>query len=1194
MKSFETELKQILSIDKKYLPISKKLGVVLRDLQPFLSKINAIESKHKESFVLESVNVHKTYAENLENYQKSLKLIIEKNNQEVEKSQKLKVQLTHELNHHLKMQLDELDQKITVILQDSQEKLGKADQTLKRELAAIHKTMTESRKTYQNVSMEIEKEKELAVTQLRAAYDQKIEALKIELERNQAIYQEKLSSIKAQALVNTEEHNDSYLTIKNTYTQLSISLNKKINELKKKQQTLLANLEKDHQKAIKPVIESIDKLKENYQLALQKSLQDYTEKLTSLNVIFDVQKTSYESKKERIIHEGNEAITLLNSKLSAYKETISKEKLTTSRALRDEMKSLETDREKEKKNHDLTNQLNALDADLNKQILRTNKDITEKKKETHRRLFQLDLAHLREVNEWRLKKVLYEYEKKQDTAKIDLNYNHNINASELQLKLIEFKNQAEKEILLQKHNQDLLPLEYQLQIAASIQERELNLLANDAHLSIATSKFEESQIEYELKKQEALSQFEEDKAKALFGADMQVLSTNIQLELEKEKVKRDYVIAEQELRIELNQAIFNRSKLLIEHEQNQEIYKIESERELIYIENRYKLDAIKSNALAEEQKRTFVVSEARYKHQQRLSNEKANRLLKTYLNELSFNQLQTEDFMTVCRKFYQSLTDLKKTAIELYHLPSHPEVFKDVLKMMKSYLPQFQASMIEELEHYQALNQEIYVNKIEDLTGYKYMLKHENTMNYYGQEIAKIKEKKASVERDIQSLEEQFFKYQTELERNHAFINQLTKISYEIKHNELRSEHKHQDLKENQKLLSNHEHEVKRIKQSLSKIEKDIDEKHLLIAPLDKEIALLSQKQDLQEKELEVKKHKEAAVFYRFLNKNQKIYQELSMDMAHFLEKLSFFFEALSQEVYLTDTVLNVEIKKFERHASLFELKLNRHQQAFLNLMLEFYHKNEKEQAMLMKDFKRSTIALMKSLSQNYNNTLSKALHDQTKKNHEEQRQNQNEKDKVKKKLELEMISYQKKLSIDLSVIKSLESKIAETGDKALLELKILNENQISIANQYQNEHLHKVSMMLDQYKKTLSQIELNKHQAEKNQQGLENSLEAKNQVILTKYQTNYQKHLSNLKSKTLHYEEEMGKLKKSIAEREKAHEETLKRMNEKREEELRNILYHLKKFTSSTKSEQNQVMSKEVRLLKKTNRSKIKMLHLS
>ena len=216
------------------------------------------------------------------------------------------------------------------------------------------------------------------------------------------------------------------------------------------------------------------------------------------------------------------------------------------------------------------------------------------------------------------------------------------------------------------------------------------------------------------------------------------------------------------------------------------------------------------------------------------------------------------------------------------------------------------------------------------------------------------------------------------------------------------------------------------------------------------------------------------------------------------------------------------------------------------------------------------------------------------KRKQDKERQLSNETEKTKKKLELQEMSVQKAKLLDQALLKSLETQISENGDKKLNELKLLNQNQVAIATQYQNEHLNRMQHMLDQVKKQLQAFDQNLHNEVKNMELLKTSLEAKNQNILTKYQANYDKYLNALKSKTDHFNEEIAKARIHQNEKQKAYELDLKRMEHKRTQELKNIYDHLRRYQLKTKAEQTKLLNKDLRLLKKTYRSKVRLLHLN
>jgi len=455
-------------------------------------------------------------------------------------------------------------------------------------------------------------------------------------------------------------------------------------------------------------------------------------------------------------------------------------------------------------------------------------------------------------------------------------------------------------------------------------------------------------------------------------------------------------------------------------------------------------------------------------------------------------------------------------------------------------------------------------------------------------------EKTRDILKEIKALEEQFFSNQSDLERHNISINQLTKSGFEMKNSDSNSETRHHDIKENQKQLSNHEHDIKRIKQSLGKIEKTIDQKHALLVPLDQEIEKIIQKQKTSESMLEKDKHQEASLFYKYLNRSQGVYQRYALDLKTHFEEIIKFYDHLNHEVYVSDAFLDLELSSLSKNFIAFEKNTNLYQQTFLNLMLSFYHSNQFEQEQLIKGFKRSTVSLIRSLNRNYDNLVFNTQKDHKKREHDKNRQITNQKVKVKKKLELEKFSYQKSVMTDMSIIKVLETQISENTDKQIQELKLLNENLQSSAQQYAAEHEAKLLSLDEAYKKSLAQIDTNMLNFTKNYLSLEESIENKNQVILTKYDTNRDKNKALFNQKTENYEAQMIKAIDLNTQRNKYHETSLKMMNQKRESDLRNIQRQLKRFTTLTRYAQNRVLRKEIRELRKSYNFRVKMLHLN
>lgn len=1193
IKAFETELKELFSQDKQYLPFQKKLVGILRRLNPDLTKISQTEDETKQLFIETSLWINRHYAENIEYFKASLESETHKHHHAIEAFRKLSVAKTHDMNARLKLHFDMIEEKNQEIERKTKEKIDQAKIILSREQATIQKVQQEARRIYQETTQAIELEKVESLELYLKRYDKSIERLN--LEQDALIEKNKLQKeiYAKDSQVATQANDATYLIIKNTYTQLSISVNKKINEVKKKYQSDLESIKKSHESKIKPILQQIEELKLSYEEAQAKSLTSYTEKMTALNVVFDVQKQAYEQKKDRFIHEGHEAITLLNSKLSAYRETTQKEKLTKSREIRDEIKSISDDFDKEKKNRELTLLMNQLDQELNKQIIRTHRDIITKKKETQRKLFELDQKHLREINDWRLTKALYEYEKRQDAAKIDLNFNHNLQASELIKKSEELNYAYEKERLLLRQNANLLPLEHQISIGAFIQERELNLLANDAHVLMAGYKYQEVLLEDEEQKALLLLQLERDNEKLRYDADLKVLNASTQLELEKEKLKRDFVLAEQDLRLELSQTLYHKQEEQAKIERKQSSREIELEQNLFYQENYHALDKIKFDTQREDFTHHYNINKIRYEHQQRENTEKAMRLLSTYKNELEYNQGMTESLFYVLRMFYQTDLTFKKTMIDLYHLPSHPEVFKGYISYVIKQSKEMVKSLFSIIEDYQGKDQAFYIKKIEDLTGYKYMLKHENTMNYFDAEILKIEQKVTLIKKDIKAAEDQFLMTQSDIERQELIIEQL-KILIEDTKQKSRSDQRHQTLKDQHKEISNRELEVKNLKQTIKQLGKTIDDKHNDITPLLAHIESLKEQQAAKEHKLDQLKHQEADIFYRYLQKSQRVYERLTFDIKEAHEKLILFYELLLDEVYVSDQTLKEKTKSIDLSLVLFEKNLMKHYQSLLNVMLSFYQKNQREQEILTDSFRKSTTDLMFSLDVSYRKQIQELKQKEEKATKDYIQNMKNMRDKTKKTMTYERMVYEKSFKTDQELLKEIESKIQINQLRRDNELKLIHENQMATAAQHEHEHQEQMVALQNHYQKSIINIETHMQTQHKYYGSLDESIGTKNNAIVQKYMINHEKSLASLKQKFDHHVSVMTKNIENMHERHKDETKILKRMNHKRESELKNMAEHTKRYERQMKHDQMVILGKELRLLRKTHFSKMKMLHLN
>lgn len=1194
IKTFESKLKEIFQEDKKYSPTSKKMVAVLRNIQPFYKEIEQIQKLNQKSFVDHTKSIHKLYVEKVEIFQKELSKISNSNNQEIKENKLRYQEISNKLHIELKNEIEQIDKALLLAQEKADQELNKITQNYYRELSSIEKVKEIARKKYMEVTDEIENEKKLSLSLDLDLYQQKVKFIEEQLASIELEHNEKIEDIKNEQQIETDEHDANYLLIKTNYSKLSINNNKKINEINKKHASAVLKLTSKHKDQMVPVSESIETLKKEYQETLENILNQYTEKFNDLNRQFDEQKETYENKKHKIIFEGNEAITVLNSKLSSHKESIHKEKLEISRKVRDEMKELSDSDDIDKKNRMLSSQMKDFDSELNKQIIRTNKDILEKKRETQNKLFNLDLQHLNEINGWRSQKLILELEKKQELAKLEHNFKHNLLSSELVFKKLEIKHKYHLESIKNSLDLDLFTLDSQLMLAQSIQERDLNLLANDAQLTIENYKHQEKMIELDYERKIEEIKLEKEKAKSHYEANTHVLNTTTQLELEKEKIKRDFILLEQELRIELNEALLNRSKAAIDHDLKENVLEIELKRSKLFLEYKYRLDELKEKSLLLEEDKKYHISLSKYDTQEKITSEKIKRSNSVYLSELYKNQKHVEILISIFIEHYQQLRIFQLLSQELYQLPCHPETYKLYLESLKSFLMDDMSFLIQTTESFESEIKSFYLSKIEDQKGYHYTTNQEETVHYYQQKKSKLQNLIDGYLDEIKGYESEYFKHQSDLDKNLLFINQLTKIQNSIKNDASDINKKTSNIKENSKLIHNHEKEIKRIKELMKTVETEMDKKHQVIAKHQKEMDAQDHELSVFLKKIDDENTKKATHFINFIKTNQKLYKHLMQSMIEVYESNMEFIDNLAKQVYISDVYLNTEIKKLNKSLITYESKLVNHQQKLIKTMVDFYFHNEHEQLMTLSKFNQSVLHSKESLKSN---------HDESNKNHairlkklekEKSSEFANLKNQHKRKSKIEKISYDKKYMILQSLITTVEKKISTQSEKQVSELNLLNQNQVSVALQYKEEHDIKVKHLESDFQKLVSSLLNQVQQSTKNQLNLYDSIETKNFALLTRQAIEKDKIIASLKNRVDAIFEQIAKSKKSEEAKEKEFEETLNQSNKQRELEFSKLKVQLKKSIAGIQRNQSSTFRMESRILKKSHYAKMKMLNLN
>jgi hypothetical protein len=1193
IQKFESDFKQELNLDKKYLPIYEKLVVLLHDINPTIEYIEQKLAYHQQITLDVNLQIHKKYAYEIDLKNNALKSFSEEHKTIIDQFQKDKIAKLQKINKEQKTILKDFELKKQKIKDIYEEKQVQIEQNLKRELAQFDKEKIKARKLNQEQTQEIEKEQKQTLLNLEKTYASSIHEVNVDLEKYELDKQKELDDNEAHFVDIKLENDKIYLDIRNNYHQLTKEFNISINKLKKTHEKAKKTLETKYHNQIKPVHDKLEQLNNDYQLSIDKAKKAYQIQLLELDELFNTQKENYETKKAKIIHLSNESITLLNSKLSAYRESITQEKIDQSRSFRDKIKHTDDPRLKDKINHELTRKLNAIDNDLNKQILRTHKDITIKQKSLQQALFDHDVMHLRQMNDWRLKRNLLSYDYKQDLAKIDLNYNHNLSLSKKHIDLIDATYKHQLYIIEMTLRNNLLPLESQLTIQSMVQERELNLLNNDQHVATYTSKLNVARIDHKYQLLIEKAKLKEYISKLDYDSETQVVQITTQLELEKTKSKRDFTIEEQDIRSNIAKAIFEKNKQYNYKVYLSELDQIEQQEYRNDIEKKYSIENIKLDQQHKFHEQEFLLLETKSHHQANQSHEKALRLMKLYLNELSFNEKQIELLFDALRLYYQKHLDLKQIIKALYLLPSHPEIFKHILKKCITLLEAFENAIKETILYFKSLDQTFYQKKIEDLTGYKYMIKHEDVMNLYEQELNKIETQKSLIKNEITKLEQQFFINQQNLEKQELFILQLKKVSDHIQSGKIKSKIKHQDLKENQKLISNHEKDIKLIKHRLARIEKAMDHKHTSLTPFDAQIENVKNNMKKEQQILEKHKQKESNFYQKYQDENQKIYDSLLIVFQQFAMSHITFIKNLDQTVYVTDSLLYAEEKRLNKDHHLFGQKIVKHQQAFLNHIFNFYIANDQKQEEIVKDFNRAQSHLTRELASNKASVLNDLKKQQEALMIRQEKEIKSHIEAHKNELKVKEINDKKELLVISNQIKTLEKDLEFYLERMKQELNLINDNQIQIASQSLQEYEKQHMILNNNNYKQVSKFDQQLEAEEKSFQTLDTSISNKNQALLLRFEQNRTKQIALFEEKTTQFKNNIEKSKETNNKHIKVYDQDVALMQETRAYEIRNMKEHTKRYRHKSEKAQQRVYKSELKSLKANYRFKLKALKL-
>ncbi len=1194
LKSFSDRLQEQFDSDQKYQPIKKRMLALLRDFRPTLKRMND-QAKTDQTHLFQAIEkLQENKEQYLESAQKSLLVLKEKNNGEIERRRDLNDKKRNAFESKIRTQNKGLDERIEQENAHYENQVHKAELEFKRKKVVIDKRIEAVRAAYQQAIVQIEAEKEESDRRLLASYEEKINRIESDLEQTIEQAKDNRLQIDSRSDMTSAENDEIYVRIKTVHSNLSVAINQKINELKKSYQKALKKYDKIHEKRMVPIQEQIEKLQEEFSRTKEDIQHDYREQLSQLDQQFDQQREAYEEKKKRIVHRSGETITLLNSKLSAYRESINQMKTQAAREARLEMKKVESHADRDRLNRNLTRILNSYDNDLNKQILRTQKDILTQQKTSQRALFEHDQQHLKDVNEWRLKRSLAEYRKKQEFTKVELNYNHNMKIYEHQTKLIEAYDRYEKDMLSITYNRDILPLDTQLSIGSSFQECELNLHANEASLAIAHYAFLQSHEDYLENRKKLEYDHQKKRAKKLFEADQQVLNISTQLQIEKEKLKRDYGIEEQTLRGEINQSLFDKTVLNDRFDLDQALALIECDRKLYEHERHQALEKDEHVLREETSKREFVQQEAAAKTSFLIDQEVAKTALKINRREIEANQRALERYYEILRTIRQTEIQIKDQLHQLYLLPSHPEVFKNTLQIVSELYDAFFESISDLTQERIERDQTFYQERITALLDYTYKIRARELDRSFDDKKASIEKRRKMILQVIHEKENAVYRLQQKEESTQETLEKRTKKTEDLKDLDNPTKKDLLTIKENNKAILNLENERKQIQASLQALDRDINVRHGRLLPFNDQLEKLDLRRRQAHDALSIKKQKESARFESLQSDNRTYYQSLVKAFTENTRITKAVYARLSNELYVTDAFLDTSLEQIKDADDALDQLITNCQQDHLDTLQAMHHEQIRQRKNMLDLLKKSLKERIEELESHYRASMKKhtRLLERLEKKHE------NKRISIKAALNQELVEIEQLFNKDRTqkhgFLEDKEKKIVEKSDRLHQEIRSLTDNQHAIAQQFTQDYEDSIKALDDEYTKRIQQLDDEDKRLESEQRNLSESIENKNRLLLMRHEGEKNKSRDNLEQKRSMHDVNENKTIQAKRHRQTHFEETVRRMKTRRESEIDNLESHLKRFNTQTKRAQTKMLRKETRILRKSHRFKMRMLKLN
>lgn len=1146
---------------------------------PKLTKDIDNKIKNSENILLKNIKlINSTSASEVALLNKNLheeidEITNEINEKELIVNENLKKIIQHHRNSNLRIKED-----IQTIETLYKEKNQESEVEYKREKGVSDKKILETRDVYHNNTTRLEKQHKRKIESINETFEEQISILKREIQNRELELGSMLQDIEARSSSYNNEKDQNYYDIKSTHSKTSIFINEKINAEKEVLKKIIDDIEKEYGVKLEPFETRFNEVDLEEEKELNARSEHYAEQLKSLNYIFDYNNEDFVQKKKDLNRRINNEITLLNTQLNETKDVYADEKSEIQKLSHsDDLDKFE--KKKNRKEEDL------LDRKLNKTISLVHKNIQKIQREYQVELFELEKAQLLELRDWRLKKSVYEYNYNSDREIIKLKHDYKRKQINTEKEQLEIELKYLKMIANAASTLNMLPLEASILTASSVQEREINILGSEVEYRNSHFKLLKDQLNYE---------FEIERSKLNLQINIlqeqqqrQLKSANIstQLSIEKERIKRNYKLKEQNLKLELANLTLQFKKNQDEIDRDLALIEIEQTRNINLVNHQKNVREIKANSHIESLSDNFSIQNTKYAHQLNVNEKKFEKNELSYQEMLHFHYELIKQLNNIFYSYYKELNSLISFFNKIYLLPAHADTINLTVDTIKFIKNEIRESLCDSITIYKNQIETFFLNEIESLKTYQIDQESEmiltnitHRINANNERIDDLTKRKESRESRLNELKSIFHSHQQA--QNAAIENyqnsDKTPTDLVNYRRDLRLAKRNK-----KKSLS----VISRVESTIKTIDKRIDRFQSVVDYLNKKYTKAEQK-------LVASKDKEIRELDLFKNDLVSLYKNLETSTKTFNIEIEKALDNITG-LYLTEREYQIKYKNLLSLFNSYHKQLINNEQMLFNKILFIYEVLLKKQHIVKDSYNRSLLLTSKKVNQiNDKNiiTQQKRLEDTftnlKKAKIKITKDTLFKKNQLSTKKETESIDYKK-------IYSAMQAEIVRNNNNQRNSLFVMNENIKAVLKEFADEERKNINDLTKRNQAFISSTKTQVNKQIKDLKAFHTNTKNKTKAILEKESNNQKKFKVQLTTKTARTEKSIETFEARKNNDINTTNLNLLKFRDNAQSKLKQLDKSKDSFKNNEFSKMNSLYKSNLRELRKNHKFKLKALKL-